>query len=46
MCGKKRIAYGILVGKLECKKSLGMSKRRWEDNINIELSKIGWSGID
>jgi hypothetical protein len=42
---EKRIAYRILVGKLECKKSLGMSKHRWEDNIKIELRKIGWSGV-
>jgi hypothetical protein len=46
MCGEKRIAYRILVGKPECKRSLGMPKCRWEDNIKIERRKVGWSGMN
>jgi hypothetical protein len=46
MCGEKRIANRILVRKPECKRSQGMSKCRWEDNIKIEHRKIGWSGMD
>jgi hypothetical protein len=32
--GKKRNAYGILVGK-----SLGRPRHRWEDNIKVDLDK-------
>jgi hypothetical protein len=34
------------VGKPEGKRSLGRSRRMWEDNIRIYLGKIGWSGKD
>jgi hypothetical protein len=34
------------VGKPEEKKSLGWSRRRWEDNIKMDLRKIGWGGMD
>jgi hypothetical protein len=43
--GKEKNAYNILVGKLEGKRSLGRSRRRWEDNIRIDLREIGWEGI-
>jgi hypothetical protein len=35
--GTKRIAYRILVGKPEGKRSLGSPKQRWEDNIKINI---------
>jgi hypothetical protein len=38
--GEKRNAYRILVGKPEGKKSLGRPRRRWEDNIKIDLRDI------
>ena len=47
MCGhvarvvKRTRAYRILVGKPETKKTLGKSRRRLEDNIEIELQEIG-----
>jgi hypothetical protein len=44
--GKKRNAYGILVGKPEGKRPLGRPKRRWVNNIKIDLRKIGWVGMD
>jgi hypothetical protein len=44
--GEKRNAYRILVGKPEGKKPLGKPKRRWEDNIKINLREIGWGGMD
>jgi hypothetical protein len=44
--GAKRNAYRILVGKLEGKRSLGRPRRRWEDNIKMDLREIGWSGMD
>jgi hypothetical protein len=46
MNGEKRNAYRILVGKPEGKRPLGRSRRRWEDNIRINLREIGWSGTD
>jgi hypothetical protein len=34
----------LLVGKPEGKRSLGRPKRRWVDNINMDLREIGWDG--
>jgi hypothetical protein len=42
---EKRKAYRILVGKPEGKRSLGRSRCRWLDNIKINLTEIGWSGM-
>ena len=33
------------MGKLEGKRLLGKARRRWEDNIKMDLQKIGW-GMD
>ena len=33
--------YRVLVGKLEGKRPLGRTRRRWEDNIKMDLKKIG-----
>jgi hypothetical protein len=41
-----RNAYNILVGKLEGKRPLGRPRRRWEDNIRMDLREIGWEGVD
>jgi hypothetical protein len=38
--GVTRIAYTILVGKPESKKSLGRPKRRWEDNIKMGVEDM------
>jgi hypothetical protein len=43
---EKRNAYRILVGKPEGKRRLGISGRRWVDNIKMDLRKIGWYGLD
>jgi hypothetical protein len=40
--GDKRNAYRVLVGKPEGKRPLRKSRRRWEDNIKINLRYIGW----
>jgi hypothetical protein len=37
--GEKRNAYGIFVGKSEEKRPHGRFRRRWEDNIKIDLEK-------
>jgi hypothetical protein len=44
--GDKRNAYWILVGKPEGKRPLGRPRRRWTDNIRMDLRKIGWGGVD
>jgi hypothetical protein len=36
----------ILVGKPEGKRLLGSPRRRWEDNIRMNLREIGWGGMD
>jgi hypothetical protein len=43
--GAKRNAYRILVGKPEGKRPLGRPRRRWVDNIKMDLREIGWHGI-
>jgi hypothetical protein len=44
--GEKRNTYRILVGKPEGKRPLGRPKRRWVDNIKMDLREIGWDGMD
>jgi hypothetical protein len=41
-----RNAYGILVGKLEGKRPLGRPRRRWVNNIKMDLREIGWDDMD
>jgi hypothetical protein len=43
---EKRNAYRILVGKPEGKRPLGRPRRRWVDNIKMDLSETGWDGMD
>jgi hypothetical protein len=44
--GEKRNAYRILVGNPEGKRPLGRPRRRWMDNIKMNLREIGWDGGD
>jgi hypothetical protein len=44
--GEKWNAYRILVGKPEDKRPLGRPRRRWADNIKMDLRKIVWDGLD
>jgi hypothetical protein len=44
--GAKRNAYRILEGKPEGKRPLGRQRRRWVDNIKIDLREIEWDGMD
>jgi hypothetical protein len=40
--GKGRGAYRILVGRPEGRGPLGRLRRRWEDNIKMDLQDVGW----
>jgi hypothetical protein len=44
--GKMRGAYRALVGKPEGRRPLGRPRRRWEDNIKMDLREVGWGGVD
>jgi hypothetical protein len=41
-----RNAYKILVGKPEGRKPLGITRRKWEDNIRMDLRETGCEGVD
>jgi hypothetical protein len=42
--GERRSAYRVLVVKPEEKRPLGIPRHRWEDNIKMDLQKVGWWG--
>jgi hypothetical protein len=44
--GEKRGSYGVLVRKPEGKRPLGKPRRRWEDNIKMDLQEVGCGGMD
>jgi len=48
--GEGRGVHRVLVGKLEGKRPLGRPRRRWEDNIRMDLQEVGcgytdWIGL-
>ena len=44
--GEGRGVCRILVGKPEGKKPLGRPRRRWEDNIKMDLQEVGCGSMD
>jgi hypothetical protein len=44
--GEGRGVYRVLVGKPEGKRTLGRPRRRWEDNIKMDLQEVGCRGVD
>jgi hypothetical protein len=42
--GAGRGVYRVLVGRSEGKRPLGRPRRRWEDNIKLDLREIGING--
>ena len=44
--GEERGAYRVLVGKPEGKRPLGRPRRRWVDNIRMDVRDVGmWTGL-
>ena len=48
--GEEKEVYRVLVGKPEGKRPMGRPRRRWVDNIRMELQKVGcgymgWIGL-
>jgi hypothetical protein len=44
--GEKRNAYRLFVGKPGRKRPLRRSRRRWVDNIRMDLGEVGWGDVD
>jgi len=44
--GESRGVYRVLVGKLEGKRPPGRPRRRWEDNIMMDLQEVERDGMD
>jgi len=43
---ERRGVYRVLMGKTEGKRSLGSPRRRWEDNIEMDLQEVVCEGMD
>jgi hypothetical protein len=44
--GEGRVVYRVSVGKPEGKRPLGGHRRRWEDNIKMDLQEVGCGSVD
>jgi len=44
--GERRGVYRVLVVKPEGKRAPGRRRRRWEDNIKMDLQEVGCGGMD
>ena len=44
--GERRGVYRVLVVRPEGKRPLGRPRRRWEDNIKMDLQEVGCGGMD
>jgi hypothetical protein len=44
--GERRDVHRIVVRKREGKRPPGISRLRWEDNIKMEIKKVGCGGVD
>jgi hypothetical protein len=44
--GERRGVYRTLVGKPERKRQLGRHRRRWEDNIKMDLQEVGCDSMN
>jgi hypothetical protein len=46
LIGEKRNAYRLLVAKPEEKRPVGRPRRRWVDNIRMDLGDVEWGVVD
>ena len=46
LMGEERGVYRVLVGKPEGRRPLGRPRRRWVDNIRIDLEEVGCGYMD
>ena len=46
MYGESRGVYRVFMAELEGKRPLGRPRRRWEDNIKMDVQKVGYGGMD
>jgi hypothetical protein len=46
LIGDKRNAYRLFLGKQEGNRPLGKPRRRWVDNIRMDLGEVGWGDVD
>jgi hypothetical protein len=44
--GERRGVYRVLVEKPQEKRPLGRTRRRWEDNIKMDLQEVRCGGMD
>ena len=44
--GERKGVYRVLVGKLEGKRPLGRPRRRWEENIKMDLQEVGCGAME
>ena len=44
--GEEKGSYRVLVGKPEGKRQLGRPRRRWVDNIRMDLQEVGCEHVD
>ena len=44
--GERRGVCGVSVGKPEGKRPLGRPRRRWEDNIKVDIQEVGCGGME
>jgi len=44
--GEERGVYRVLVGKAEEKRPLGRPRRRWADNVRMDLQEVGCGYMD
>jgi len=44
--GERRGVHRILVGKPQGKRPFGRPRRRWKDNIKMDLHEVGCGGVD
>jgi hypothetical protein len=44
--GDRRDGYRILVGRPEGRRPLVRIRRRWKDNIKVDIQEVGWGGMD